>query len=100
MGLISAPLDVEIKNSLSEIQEYASVMDEVRFIAEVVSQNSSNAIKRAIWKSLQYPPILKTPNNITTEDAVRMLRRLQFLQFDFRNQPSEDKKPALKNCRA
>ncbi len=100
MGIISAPLDAETMNSLSEIQQYASVMDEVRFIAEVESKDSSNVIKRAIWGSLQCPPNIETQNNFTKEDAVRMLRRLQFLQLDFRNLPSQDRKQALTNCRA
>ena len=99
LGLISAPFGQEAKNALSDMQRGAEVMDEARFIAEFETPGSSNAIKRQIWESVQCPPTLAPHQNFTKEDAVKLFRRLRFRQFDFLQQPSEDERRAISNCR-
>jgi hypothetical protein len=99
LGLISAPLETEVKNELSKMQDMADVMEDARFITEVESTGSGNAVKRSLLNSLQCPASLNPQQTVTKEETVKLLRRLQFRQFDFLQQPSEDEKRAISNCR-
>lgn len=83
LGLISAPLETEVKNDLSDMQRWANFMEDARFMTEVESKGSGNAVKRSLLQSLQCPASLNSQQTVTKEDVVKLLRRLQFRQFDF-----------------
>ena len=99
LGLISSPIDADVNDNLSDMKQWALVMDEDRFIAEVESPQSGNNIKRQLLSSLECPEPLKSNHIVTKADAVKLLRRLQFRQFDFLRLASEDERGVIGYCR-
>lgn len=94
------PLSSNLRSNLDELQRWAQVQDEGRFLLEVGATNSSNQTKRALFSSLQCPAELVSDGQELSQDAVRLLRQLKFISFDFDASTSQDEQVAVNRCRA
>jgi hypothetical protein len=98
LGLVTSPLSVEVRTALQSLVRAACDQDEERFLTELATSHASSDLKRQIFSSLRCPDDLALQYGIRDEDAVRLLRRLRFFDFDFRYEPSHQEAESVRRC--
>ena len=100
LGLVTSPRAPKTDEALHELVRWAKDQDEEHFLARVKATGVSSAVKRNLFASLGCPSTLATQYGASEKDAVRLLRRLRFLSYDFQSEPSKDLASAKRLCRS
>jgi hypothetical protein len=99
MGLITTPLDGELRASLDFVQSCASDLTSDLLPGRNAEEEWASKARRNLFESFRCPSALANKKGVTNADIGRLLSRLRFMQFDFESKVSDSEKLAIELCR-
>lgn len=98
LGLITAPLDLNLKKAISELLGLAREQSPSNLAAQIELPNRTNDIVRNLFRSAECPEELATKYGVEKGSAGRLLRRMAWLPLDFEDENSGTRARALELC--
>jgi len=99
LGMITAPLSVAAKASLTGLLEKTRSADPELFPKRLAAEGWANEDERRLFSSFACPEALAKARNVREADTVLLLQRVRCRQHDFPESGSESLKECLQMCR-